>query len=134
MGSQIRQVHYSRTGTKIECGEGACGACTVLMDGKPVPFCMALTVECDGKHIMTLEGLPKFTELEASSPKEGDQWRKNRMRAFRGSMRHFLVALFKKDLTRSGYSIFHLDIRVIFGNTLTDYQFKKEISRTNLGN
>ena len=59
--------------------------------------------------IMVFEGLPKFTELKSSSPKEGEQRRKNRMRAFRGSMRHFLVALFKKDLNRSGYSIFHLD-------------------------
>lgn len=45
------------TGTKIGCDKGACGACTVLMDGKPVPSCMVLTVECDGKTIETIEGL-----------------------------------------------------------------------------
>jgi len=45
------------TGTKIGCDKGACGACTVLMDGKPVPSCMVLTVECDGKSIETIEGL-----------------------------------------------------------------------------
>ncbi len=45
------------TGTKISCNHGACGACTVLMDGKPVNSCMILTVECDGKNITTIEGL-----------------------------------------------------------------------------
>lgn len=45
------------TGTKIGCDRGACGACTVIMDGKPVLSCMTLTVECDGKHITTIEGL-----------------------------------------------------------------------------
>lgn len=45
------------TGTKISCNHGACGACTVLMDGKPVNSCMILTVECDGKSITTIEGL-----------------------------------------------------------------------------
>jgi aerobic-type carbon monoxide dehydrogenase small subunit (CoxS/CutS family) len=45
------------TGTKIGCDQGACGSCTVLMDGVPVLSCMTLTVECDGKHITTIEGL-----------------------------------------------------------------------------
>ncbi len=45
------------TGTKIACDHGACGSCTVLMDGKPVLSCMMLTVEYDGKSIITIEGL-----------------------------------------------------------------------------
>lgn len=45
------------TGTKIGCDHGACGACTVLMDGKQVLSCMILTIEIDGKNITTVEGL-----------------------------------------------------------------------------
>lgn len=45
------------TGTKISCDHGACGCCTVLMDGKAVLSCMTLTVECNGREITTIEGL-----------------------------------------------------------------------------
>jgi aerobic-type carbon monoxide dehydrogenase small subunit (CoxS/CutS family) len=45
------------TGTKIGCDQGSCGSCTVLMDGDPVLSCMILTVECNGRHIITIEGL-----------------------------------------------------------------------------
>ncbi len=45
------------TGTKIGCDLGECGACTVIMDGKPILSCMTLTVECDGKEITTIEGI-----------------------------------------------------------------------------
>lgn len=53
------------TGTKIACDRGACGACTVLIDGKAVLSCMTLTVECDGKSITTIEGIedPKTGKL-----------------------------------------------------------------------
>ena len=44
-------------GTKTGCNQGACGSCTVLMDGVPVLSCMTLTIECDGKQITTIEGL-----------------------------------------------------------------------------
>lgn len=54
------------TGTKISCDQGACGCCTVLMDGKAVLSCMLLTVECAGKEIVTIEGLadPKTGALD----------------------------------------------------------------------
>jgi aerobic carbon-monoxide dehydrogenase small subunit len=54
------------TGTKAACNQGACGACTVIMDGKAVNSCKILTIECDGKSITTIEGLrdPKTGELD----------------------------------------------------------------------
>ena len=45
------------SGTKVGCNQGACGSCTVLLDGIPVLSCMTLTVECDGRQVTTIEGL-----------------------------------------------------------------------------
>ncbi|MBW1972932.1 MAG: (2Fe-2S)-binding protein [Spirochaetes bacterium] len=51
------------TGTKEGCSEGACGTCTVLMDGKPIRSCLMLAVEAQGKDITTIEGLSEDDEL-----------------------------------------------------------------------
>ncbi|MFZ5651122.1 MAG: (2Fe-2S)-binding protein [Bacillota bacterium] len=45
------------TGTKKGCGQGDCGACTVLIDGEPVLSCITLAIACRGKKITTIEGL-----------------------------------------------------------------------------
>jgi aerobic-type carbon monoxide dehydrogenase small subunit (CoxS/CutS family) len=47
----------SLTGTKVSCDHGACGSCTVIMDGKAILSCMTLTIDCDGRSITTIEGL-----------------------------------------------------------------------------
>ncbi len=45
------------TGSKYGCGTGQCGACTVLVDGEPALACVTLAVACDGKQIVTIEGV-----------------------------------------------------------------------------
>jgi aerobic carbon-monoxide dehydrogenase small subunit len=45
------------TGTKYGCGEGECGACTIIVDGRSVNSCLLFAVDCDGRELTTIEGL-----------------------------------------------------------------------------
>jgi aerobic-type carbon monoxide dehydrogenase small subunit (CoxS/CutS family) len=47
------------TGTKEFCAEGACGACAVIIDGRPILSCMTLAIECNNKSIETIEGIAR---------------------------------------------------------------------------
>ncbi len=58
----IRDV-LGLTGTKEGCGEGDCGACTVLVDGKAVNACLILAVDTHGQSITTIEGLARNGQL-----------------------------------------------------------------------
>jgi xanthine dehydrogenase YagT iron-sulfur-binding subunit len=49
--------HIGLTGTKKGCDQGACGACTVLADGKRVLSCLTLAAACEGREVTTIEGL-----------------------------------------------------------------------------
>jgi len=52
------------TGTKVGCGRGECGACTVLLDGKPVNSCLVYAAQCQGREVLTIEGLAKDDTLD----------------------------------------------------------------------
>src|ERR687897_2069198 len=53
------------TGTKVACGEGHCGACTVLADGEPILSCITLVHTVEGREVTTIEGLRDHPLVEA---------------------------------------------------------------------
>ena len=63
---EVLRERLRLTGTKIGCNRGECGACTVLIDGETILSCLTLAIECEGKEILTIEGLedPKTGELD----------------------------------------------------------------------
>ena len=56
---------FDLTGAKLACGEGECGACTILVDGISVNSCLLYAVDCDGRTLTTVEGLAGEHGLDA---------------------------------------------------------------------
>jgi carbon-monoxide dehydrogenase small subunit len=54
---EVLREDLNHTGTKHGCELGECGACAVLVNGKPMLSCLLLALECDGKTVLTVEGL-----------------------------------------------------------------------------
>ena len=61
---EVLREDLSLTGTKEGCEDGACGSCTILLDGKPVRSCLLLAVEVEGQDIVTIEGLAQGERLD----------------------------------------------------------------------
>jgi carbon-monoxide dehydrogenase small subunit len=61
--AEVLRDQIGLTGTKVSCGTGECGTCTVLMDGRPILSCLALAVDCQKQSILTIEGLSVAEKL-----------------------------------------------------------------------
>jgi carbon-monoxide dehydrogenase small subunit len=62
--NEVLREDLNLTGTKLGCGSGDCGACTVMADGRTISSCLTLAVEMDGREITTVEGIaPSGDEL-----------------------------------------------------------------------
>ncbi|MGA2511268.1 MAG: (2Fe-2S)-binding protein [Candidatus Acidiferrales bacterium] len=60
---EVLREDLNHTGTKHGCELGECGACAVILDGEPVLSCLVLALECDGRNVITIEGLASDGEL-----------------------------------------------------------------------
>src|SRR5436190_16028792 len=54
---ELLQTHFGLTGARESCGQGLCGCCTVLLNGRAVSGCLFLAVRADGAEVTTIEGL-----------------------------------------------------------------------------
>ena len=63
--AEVLRDELGLTGTKIACGEGHCGACTVLLDGEPTLSCITLAHRVDGRAVTTIEGLRDHPLVDA---------------------------------------------------------------------
>ena len=76
---EVLRDQLGLTGAKRGCNQGVCGACTVLLDGRPVRGCLSLALNCDGRRLRTIEGLAQRPALQALQQRV--------RRARRGAMR-----------------------------------------------
>ncbi len=70
--SRLLRERQGLTGVKVACDQGACGACTVLLDGVAVLSCMQLAVDADGRDVKTVEGLPEDDPVVAAFAEQAE--------------------------------------------------------------
>lgn len=70
----VLRENLGLTGTKDGCSSGDCGACVVMLDGRPVNSCMVLAPQAEGSSVVTIEGLAKEGELHPVQRAFGETW------------------------------------------------------------
>jgi hypothetical protein len=78
---------------------------TLFALGK-APYGKPTSVGRIGTKVVTSEGFPKYVEMKAATPQEKQHWKENRLRAFKGSLRQFLISLFNGELKKEGFRMF----------------------------